>query len=96
MEPDGLLERLPDNVLGVFSVPPFSYAVEDAGPDVARVSLVNVAERLTPLADIVHDRGHVVGMVCRDLWKCTPADRKRQWRLMSAAILAQAAVDGKF
>lgn len=90
METDGLLERLPDSVLGVFRVAPFDYAVESAGPDVARVSLVNVAERLTPLADVVHDEGRVVGMVCRDSWKSTPADRKRRWRVEAEAILTAA------
>jgi hypothetical protein len=95
MGPDRLLERLPDNVLGVFTVAPFCYAVESAGPDVARVCLVNVADKLTPMAEIVHDHGRVVGMVCRDLWKSTPADRKRQWRRESAAILAEAAEAGR-
>ncbi|MCH7231168.1 hypothetical protein L0U85_09930 [Glycomyces sp. L485] len=95
MNTDGLLDRLPGTVLGVFEVQPFTYAIEDAGPDVARVNLVNVAEKLTPLAEVVHDHGRVVGMVCRDLWKSTPADRKRQWRLEAARILAGAAADGK-
>lgn len=96
MELDGLRERLPGSVVGVFRVAPFEYAVEIAGPDVARVSLVNVAERLTPLAEIVHDEGRVVGMVCRELWKRTPADRKRRWRIESEAILVRAAREGAF
>src|SRR5690554_3790302 len=92
---DGLLGRLPTDVLGVFTIPPFSYAVQAVDDEHAVLALVTVGARLHPLADLVHDRGHLAGFCTRPTWRCTPRHQKNRWRRESAAILAKAADDGR-
>lgn len=87
---------LPTSVIGTFDLDGFRFAVEPtAASEHAVLSVVNVANGLTPIADLLHENGRVCGMVARPGWKSTPDDRKRHWRRQAEAILSRAAGQGR-
>ncbi|GAB3221725.1 hypothetical protein GCM10027447_07760 [Glycomyces halotolerans] len=88
--------ELPPSVVGTFDIDGFRFALEPTtASEHAVLSVVNVTGGLTPVADLLHENGHVCGMVSRPGWKSTPDDRKRTWRLQSEAILTRAAEHGR-
>jgi hypothetical protein len=86
---------LPASVIGMFDLDGFRFAVEPTvASEHAVLSVVNVENGLTPVADLLHDEGRICGLVTRPGWKGTPDERRRQWRRESEAILTQAAANG--
>lgn len=92
---DGLLGRLPTGVLGTFTIPPFSYAIQAVDDEHAVLALVTVGAKLHPIADLVHDRGRLVGFCTRPTWRCTPRHQKNRWRSEAEKLLTAAADSGR-
>ncbi|WP_157974850.1 hypothetical protein [Glycomyces dulcitolivorans] len=86
---------LPSSVVGTFNVDGFRFAVEPTvASEHAVLSVVNIENVLTPVADLLHDAGRICGMATRPGWKGTPEERRRLWRFESEAILTRAAERG--
>jgi hypothetical protein len=86
---------LPASVIGVFDLDGFRFAVEPTtAAEHAVLSVVNTANGLTPVADLLHEHGRICGLVTRPGWKGTPEERRRQWRRECEAILTQTAPRG--
>lgn len=86
---------LPASVIGVFELDGFRFVVEPTtAEEHAVLSVVNTENGLTPVADLLHDRGRICGLVTRPGWKGTPEERRRQWRGECEVILSQTAPCG--
>lgn len=95
-QPPAPKTELPSSVLGTFNIDGFRFAVEPTpAPEHAVLSVINVAGGLTPVADLLHENGHLCGLAPRPGWKSTPEDRKRRWRRESELILTQATAEGR-
>jgi hypothetical protein len=83
------------SVVGTFDLDGFRFAVEPTtASEHAVLSVVSVENRLSPIADLLHEGGRICGMVTRPGWKGTPEDRKRRWRREAEAILNRASEQG--
>jgi hypothetical protein len=90
------LSPLPASVVGVFDLDGFRFAVESTSADEhAVLSVISTSGGLAPIADLLHDKGHVSGLITRPGWTGTPDERKRRWRIGSEEILQRAARNGR-
>lgn len=90
------LSPLPASVLGVFDLDGFRFAVEsNPAGEQAVLSVISTNGSLAPIADLLHDKGRVTGLVTKPGWTGTPDERKRRWRIGSEEILQRAARSGR-